>query len=133
VVSENDLKESYLVIVTFTEYAQGKDSKDRFDKITGDIVGHLETVDGLYGFSIRKDFLNRRAWTYTIWESLEAMQAFKTTEPHLEAMVSASSLLRQAKFARELIEPSRLNYSWRRALELLELEGRSYDFAAGQA
>lgn len=128
VVSNNELQEMYLVVVTFTQYKTDSINEDKFHELTNNIVDNIESAEGLYGYSIRKDFLGNTAWTYTIWENSDAMNRFKVSEFHIEAMKSASTVLEEAKFARTFISPDELNYSWDAALELLEQDERSYSF-----
>ena len=123
-------QERYLVVVTYTQYNTNDGNQARFKALTDGVVASLENAEGLYGYSIRKDFLGNTAWTYTIWENDKAKNQFKVTGGHLNAMRDASNVLKQAKFARTIISAESLNYSWDSALALLESDGSTYDYSS---
>lgn len=131
-VAEETTQSQYLVVVTFTEYKEDAVNEKRFNELTENIVENIKYADGLFGYSVRKDFLGNTAWTYTIWDDIDAMAKFKVADYHLEAMKEAGSLLNQASFARTYIGADELNYSWEEALALVETEGRTYSFSASK-
>ena len=128
VVTEFEQKEDYTVVVTYTEFKNKRESKKQFNQLVDGIMESIETSEGLYGYSIRRDFLGNSAWTYTIWRNNTSMQLFKVAPAHLNAMKNASNVLNTAKFANVKIQQEQLPYSWDDALNLLENEGRSYNF-----
>lgn len=117
----------YVVIVTLAEYRAKRGVSRAFFNQVADVQASLEASDA-YGYSIRRDLIARRAWTYSIWPSDDAKDRFKFSGAHLDAMNQAPDLLARASFARTIISADQLPYSWDEALALLDREGRSYDF-----
>lgn len=120
--------DNYLVVVTFTEYRDQASAEDNFDHLVDEIVENMQQVDGLVGYSVRKDLFQNRAWTYTIWQKADDINQFKTSGAHLKAMIAAPKLLDTATFARTTISAEQLPYSWEEALSLLSENGRTYNF-----
>ena len=123
----------YLVVVTYTQYKADDLSEERFDELVDGVLIQLEQSEGLYGYSMRRDFLGTSAWTYTIWRSEADMLQFKTAQAHSTAMQATADIIAKAKFARTLINADQLPYSWPEALELVEKSKRSYDLEQPKA
>ncbi len=117
-----------LVVLTSTRVDNQRSSKERFELFLTNIIDHIDTQPGLYGYALRKELFGDRAWTMTAWTNEHAMLSFKSSPTHLPAMQEASEILNAATFARMVVKVDDFPLDWKRAIWILETNGDHYDF-----
>jgi quinol monooxygenase YgiN len=109
----------FVFAVTYARTAPG--NSGRFGDLVERIQDQLERSDGVVAWSLRADLPGRDNWTFSVWESEEAMWDFVTSETHVVAVDEAGELLEDSAFTAWL-EPdaSSLPPRWQDGLDRLE-------------
>lgn len=82
------------------------------------IVRQARRSEGLVGYAMRAEMLDRSFWTVSVWEDADATDAFVDTDPHAEAADRIAPTLGRKRFARWRILGREVPPSWD------EVEGR---------
>lgn len=117
-----------IVALTHATLKQGKDHKHNFYRYVDSVVDSMEAQQGMLGYSIRRQLFGREAWTMTVWQDQDSLLAFKTGDAHSQAMQFGSSSLESAVFAQVEISPSEIPLKWAQAEQILEQQGRRYEY-----
>lgn len=118
-----------VVSITHAMLVDDRELRQRFWDQVERVEASLQDRPGLLGFSKRVEILGDDAWTMTVWQDNESLQAFLTSDPHRSAMRDGMIGLRGARFARVELDRQDIPLSWDRALAYLETDGRGYAYA----
>ncbi len=124
------------VVVGVTHVVVGKDGRraKTFWSNVWKVKGSLEARPGFLGASLRRQLFGNQAWTMTVWEDHQSLDAFVRHAVHRSAMKEGMPALVKARFARIEVARDEIPISWKRAERLLETEGWEYgDDAAAHA
>jgi hypothetical protein len=76
------------------------------------VVGSLEKTPGLLAYNVDIGLLKGEAWTLTVWQTPEQLDAFVLAERHSAAMANGYSALRAARFARLTLPADQVPTTW---------------------
>jgi len=85
----------------------------------GAVKKHLQTTEGVMGFSLLARPVTKQYATLSVWVDEAALGAFARTSPHRELMTDLAPEMGPTKFVRWTIKGSAGNPSWSEALARL--------------
>ena len=89
------------------------------------VTSYLETSPtGFIAYSIRKEIVGNQAWTMTVWESEESLNAFVRSDVHQKAITESRDALQKVGFVRFEIDKEEIPISWNKAETIMEAKGR---------
>lgn len=112
-----------MVLVAVTHAEVDPDKRKPFDEGTRSVLRTIHENKGLIGHSVRKEPFGTHAWTMTIWEDEESLEAFVSSPAHREAMRAGRPALVSAQFLRFEWPRNQVPPSWdevKRRLEAAE-------------
>jgi heme-degrading monooxygenase HmoA len=112
--------------LTYAVLQSGQEPRSLFFDYVEQVEESLPRNPGFLGFSKRVKLFGNEAWTMTVWNSEESLDAFVRSETHLRAIRNAFGALESSRFARVEVSAEAAPLSWSEALRVLESEGRSY-------
>ncbi|MDJ0833645.1 MAG: hypothetical protein QNJ69_09010 [Gammaproteobacteria bacterium] len=122
---------NYHVVVTHAIMNNDSDDRELFWNHVEAVEASLASSPGIVNFSKRVKLFSNEAWTLTVWEDEDAIDAFRSNASHGRAIAAADQVLIDARFARFMVRGEELPVSWDLAINQLERQHRSYRSTAG--
>ncbi|MBY0316066.1 MAG: hypothetical protein K2Q26_11125 [Bdellovibrionales bacterium] len=117
---KGDLNRDVYVAITNAYVIRSK--RSLFDRKTQEIYKNLEQNMGYLVGSIRLRLLGEEVWTYTVWESKEALDQFANSRQHVDAMYTSDSAIRQMRSLVFKVKASEIPLSWSQIEEIIQKE-----------
>lgn len=117
---KGDLNREVYVAITNAYVIRSK--RSLFDRKTQEIYKSLEQNKGFLMGSIRLRLLGEEVWTYTVWESREALDLFANSRQHVDAMYSADPAIRQMRSLVIKAKAREIPTSWSKIEEMIQKE-----------
>ena len=114
------------VLVALTSAVLDRARRRPFDRSTGDVADGMGEVDGLVGFSFRRELFGKRAWTMTVWEDEASLARFVRSQMHRDAMRAGRDATLEFRFHSFRAERDEIPVRWSRAVALLRERGTAY-------
>ncbi len=116
------LEQEQRVLVVVTHAVIHPERRGAFDEYVDRLVDVMDAskVDGLIGFSIRKQLLGNEVWTLTVWRDEVALAAFMRSGLHREAVQRAGDAVASLRSHHFQIDGASSPPSWTSALSALE-------------
>lgn len=114
------------VVVALTSAVLDGERRAAFDRATTEVADAMGTVEGLVGFSFRKELLGDRVWTLSAWEDEAALTNFVRSGLHRAAVRAGRPAAGEFRFYSFRVPADQIPLAWQRALELLVENGTGY-------
>ena len=116
------------VVVGLTYVVVGKDKKraKTFWSHVWNVKEAMQDQPGFLGAAVRRKVFGKEAWTLSVWEDDQSVDAFVGSSYHRKAMKEGWPALTTARFARIQVTRSEIPISWKRAEQILAERGRAY-------
>lgn len=99
---------SYLPLATFR-------AMPKFFRYTAQIRRQLEGAEGLVGYSLEANVLNREFWTLSVWRDEEALMGFVWRNPHDRIMEDLRPHMGPTGFIRWPVSGASIPPDWEEA------------------
>jgi hypothetical protein len=99
---------SYLPLKTFR-------AMPKFYRYTRQIQRQLGDSEGLIGYSLDANVLNRKFWTLSVWKDEDSLMEFVMRNPHGRVMTDLMPYMGQTEFVRWKVSSSSIPPNWEEA------------------
>lgn len=119
--------DNVMVGMSYVLLKDDSDARAAFWEEMSNVRAVMFSMDGLVGYSVRRELFGDQGWTVSVWRDEPSMEAFVRSPEHVRAVRRGFAALADARFARVVVPAEDIPLSWERIEALLEEQGAGYE------